>query len=133
MRSPAAERRRPTPWDAVVALAVVAFAVVLIFLLRPTQGSAVTAVITLDGETVAQYRLDQLDQPETLTLNEAPYPLTIAIEPGRICIDHSECPSQDCVHTGRISRSGQQIICLPNRLVISLSGSEAEEFDAVTG
>ena len=59
MRSPAAERRRPTPWDAVVALAVVAFAVVLIFLLRPTQGSAVTAVITLDGETVAQYRLDQ--------------------------------------------------------------------------
>ena len=34
MRSPAAERRRPTPWDAVVALAVVAFAVVLIFLLR---------------------------------------------------------------------------------------------------
>ena len=133
MKSPAAERRRPTPWDAVVALAVIAFAVVLIVLLRPTQGSAITAVVTLDGEPVAQYRLDQVTQPETLTVDEAPYPLPISLEPGRICIDHSDCPSQDCVNTGGISRSGQQIICLPNRLVISLSGSEYEEFDAVTG
>ena len=72
MRSPAAERRRPTPWDAVAALAVIAFAVVLIVLLRPTQGSAITAVVTLDGEPVAQYRLDQMTQPETLTVDEAP-------------------------------------------------------------
>ena len=133
MRSPAADRRRPTLWDGVVALAVVALAVLLVFLLRPAEGSNLTAVITLDGETVAQYRLDQLSQPVTLTVDEGTYPLTIRAEQGRICIEHSDCPSQDCVRTGWISRPGQQIICLPNRLVISLFGTEPEPFDAVTG
>ena len=133
MRSPAAERRRPTVWDGLVVLAVVLFAGALVFLLRPSESSAVTAVVTLDGQVVAQYRLDQLMEPVTLTLEEAPYPLTIQAEQGRICIAHSDCPSQDCVRTGWISHPGQQIICLPNRLVISLSGTETDGFDAVTG
>lgn len=133
MRSPAADRRRPTLLDGAVALAVAALAVALVFLLRPGDSTAVTAVITLDGAQVAQYRLDQLTGPVNLTVDQAPYPLTIEAEPGRIRIAHSDCPSQDCVHTGWVSRPGQQIICLPNRLVISLSGEEAAEFDAMTG
>lgn len=133
MKLPAVERRRPTPWDGLVVLLVVAFAIALIFLLRPDPGTAVTATVVLDGETIAQYRLDQLTDAVTLTLDDAPYPLTIRAESGRICIAHSDCPSQDCVHTGWISQAGQQIICLPNRLVISLSGSETGDFDAVTG
>ena len=133
MRSPAADRCRPTLWDGVVALAVVALAVLLVFLLRPAEGSNLTAVITLDGETVAQYRLDQLSQPVTLTVDEGTYPLTIRAEQGRICIEHSDCPSQDCVRAGWISRPGQQIILLSNRLVITLSGTEPVSFYAVTG
>ena len=133
MRSPAADRRRPTLWDGVVALVVVALAALLVFLLRPAGGSNLTAVITLDGVQVAQYQLDQLDQPITLTVDGGTYPLTIRAEQGRICIEHSDCPSQDCVRTGWISKPGQQIICLPNRLIIALFGSEPEPFDAVTG
>lgn len=68
-----------------------------------------------------------------LVVDEAPYPLTIQAEPGRIRIAESACPSQDCVHTGWISRAGQQIICLPDKLVISLSGSGSQEFDAISG
>ena len=64
-------------WDGLVVLAVVLLAGVLVFLLRPSEGSAVTAVVTLDGAVVAQYRLDQLEEPVTLTLEEASYPLTI--------------------------------------------------------
>ena len=133
MRSPAAERRRPTVWDGLVVLAVVLLAGVLVFLLRPSEGSAVTAVVTLDGAVVAQYRLDQLEEPVTLTLEEASYPLTIQAEHGRIRIAESSCPGQDCVHTGWASRAGQQLICLPNRLVIALEGETSEGIDAVTG
>ena len=53
-------------------------------------------------------------------------------EAGRIRVLHSDCPSQDCVHTGWVSRSGGQIICLPNRLVVTVTGGAAEA-DAVTG
>ena len=134
MRSPAADRRRPTLWDGLLALLVAAAAAALLFFLRPAESNFLTASIVLDGETIGTYDLTGLTEPVTLTVDQADYPLTIRLEPGRVCIGESACPSQDCVHTGWADRAGDQIICLPNRLVISLSGAEAQtDFDAVTG
>ena len=132
MRSPATDRRRPTLWDGLLALLVAAAAAALLFFLRPAESNFLTASIVLDGETIGTYDLTGLTEPVTLTVDQADYPLTIRLEPGRVCIGESACPSQDCVHTGWISRAGEQIICLPNRLVISLTGGQ-QEFDAVTG
>ena len=132
MRSPAADRRRPTLGDGLLALLVAAAAVVLLFFLRPQESNFLTVSVVLEGETVARYELSALTEPRTIPLDQADYPLTIQLEPGRVCIGESACPSQDCVHTGWISRAGEQIICLPNRLVISLTGGQ-QEFDAVTG
>ena len=132
MRSPAADRRRPTLWDGLLALLVAAAAAALLFFLRPAESNFLTASIVLDGETIGTYDLTGLTEPVTLTVDQADYPLTIRLEPGRVCIGESACPSQDCVHTGWISRAGEQIICLPHRLVISLTGGQ-QEFDAVTG
>lgn len=132
MRSPAADRRRPTLWDGLLALLVAAAAAALLFFLRPAESNFLTASIVLDGETIGTYDLTGLTEPVTLTVDQADYPLTIRLEPVRVCIGESACPSQDCVHTGWISRAGEQIICLPNRLVISLTGGQ-QEFDAVTG
>ena len=113
--------------------AVAAAAVALLFFLQPEESNFLTASVVLEGETIAEYELSTLTGPVTLVVDEAPYPLTIQAEPGRIRIAESACPSQDCVHTGWISRAGQQIICLPDKLVISLSGSGSQEFDAISG
>ena len=109
MRSPAAERRRPTLWDGAAALLVAAAAVALLFFLQPEESNFLTASVVLEGETIAEYELSTLTGPVTLVVDE------------------------DCVHTGWISRAGQQIICLPDKLVISLSGSGSQEFDAISG
>ena len=133
VKLPAARHRRPTVWDLAVAGAVVIAAGVLLFFLRPEGGNFLSASIVLDGETIAQYELDKLSEPVFLDLDGAAYPLTIEIQPGRIRIAESSCPGQDCVHTGWASQAGQQIICLPNRLVISLTGTSRDDIDAVTG
>ena len=133
MRLPAAERRRPTLWDAAVVLAVAAAALLLFFQISPSEGNFLTATVVLDGEVIAEYDLSALTDPVSLRLDDIPYPLTIQAEPGRIRIVESSCPSQDCVHIGWVDRAGAQIICLPNRLVISLSGAAEPDFDAVSG
>ena len=133
MKSSAADRRRPTLGDALVALAVLACALLLFFQLRPSTGNFLTATVVLDNEVIAQYDLSALSQAETLEVNSCPYPLCIRIEPGRIRVEESSCPGSDCVHTGWADASGEQIIGLPNRLVISVSGSAGNEIDAVTG
>ena len=114
-------------------LAVAAAALLLFFQISPSEGNFLTATVVLDGEVIAEYDLSALTDPVSLRLDDIPYPLTIQAEPGRIRIVESSCPSQDCVHIGWVDRVGAQIICLPNRLVISLSGAAEPDFDAVSG
>lgn len=133
MKFSAAERTRPTLGDGAVAVAVLAAAGLLLFLFRPTTGNFLTARIVLDNELVAELALSDLDGPVTLDVPNARYPITVEVEPGRIRIGHSDCPSQDCVRTGWVSRAGGQIVCLPNRLVISVTGNAAPDVDGVTG
>ena len=133
MRPSAADRRRPVWGDGLVALLVAAAAVVLLFLFRPEGGNFLTATVVLEGETIATYDLSALAGPVELEVDGAAYPLTVRAEPCRICIAESSCPGKDCVHTGWISRAGGQIICLPNRLVISLTGGASEDIDAISG
>ncbi|HHV44199.1 MAG TPA: NusG domain II-containing protein [Firmicutes bacterium] len=43
------------------------------------------------------------------------------------------CPGQICSHLGTISRPGQAIICLPNRLIVELVGDSMDaEIDGIT-
>lgn len=84
MRSSAAERTRPTFWDALVVLAVLAAAGSLLFLFRPRSGNFLTARIVLDHELVAEIELTALTGPVTLEVPGAPYPITVEAEPGGI-------------------------------------------------
>lgn len=129
----AADRARPTPWDAIVLLAVLAVAGILFFLLLPKDGNFLTAQIVLDQEVVAEIPLSSLTETITFEVPGVEYPMVLEAEPGRIHVAHSDCPSEDCVHTGWISRSGGPIVCLPNRLIITITGSDLPLADAVTG
>lgn len=142
---------RPTPWDGLVVLAVAALAVLC--LLRPWGGrgeGALTAVVSIDGQEADRFLPEELLQsPRTYTGHG--YTLTVALaidyespspdalppsgESG-IRVIAADCPTQDCVHTGIISRGGQSIVCLPARIIISLEGGggvSGDQVDAVLG
>lgn len=133
-RPPAAERTGPAWGDGIAVLLVLLAAGALFFLLLPPQGNLLTAQIVLNGEVRGEYRLDTLHEPLLVSLEEAPWPLTLELSAEGVRVLESACPGQDCVHTGRVSRAGGRILCLPNRLVVSLEGGGVlEDFDAVTG
>ena len=43
----------------------------------------------------------------------------------------ADCPDKLCVHQKAVSRDGESIICLPNKVVVSIEGGEDREMDAV--
>lgn len=43
----------------------------------------------------------------------------------------ADCPDQVCVHQREISKKGESIICLPNKVVIYVSDGKDSEFDAI--
>lgn len=48
--------------------------------------------------------------------------LTVVIEGGAAYVTDSKCPDRVCERTGRISREGQSIVCLPAGVVITVRG-----------
>lgn len=55
----------------------------------------------------------------------------IEIKDGKVHMKDAPCPDKLCIHQGWIDRGA--IVCLPNKVVVSVSGDEGKkEFDAVT-
>lgn len=112
---------RPSLWDALVVLTVVILAAAVVGL--TWRGShdegPLTAVISVDG---VEEKLISLEETEVHTVHANGYTLEVAVENGTVWMTSSDCPTQDCVHTGRISRSGQSIVCLPARVIITIEG-----------
>ena len=134
---------RPKPLDALVAAVVIALAVVtalLFYLPKTGGGDQLTLVITVGGQEQSRTPVTQLpDGPVhiegrggyTLTLSPSYSDLPFSPE-WSVRVSDSDCPGQDCVHTGAISRAGQSIVCLPAQVVISLVAA-ASDVDAVLG
>ena len=58
---------------------------------------------------------------------------TAALGDGAVAVTASDCPGNDCVHSGWISAAGRSIVCLPNRLEVRITGGAGDGVDAVTG
>lgn len=127
-----AKRRKRAAWgDMVVGLIILIAAVILAVLLLPHSEKALTAQVVLDGEAILSCRLDELE--DTLRFPVAgEYPLVLELSSDGVLVVEAQCPGEDCMHTGMIARAGEQIVCLPNRVVVSLQGNGAA-YDAVTG
>lgn len=106
---------KPNFWDVIVVLAVIALAALSAMTVwrGGTETGTLTAVVTADGQEIDRFApADLLDAPRTYSYNGVT--LTVAAEDGNgLRVSSSDCPTQDCVHTGTISRSGQSIVCLP--------------------
>ena len=57
---------------------------------------------------------------------------TLAIENGSAYMSEASCPDKLCVHQGKISETGRSIVCLPDRVVVSIAGEDEGEYDAFT-
>lgn len=120
-------------YDAVVAaiVALLAVAVALWFYLPKTQSGELTVVISTGGEETERVKLNNFTET-TVTHNG--YTLRITADDSGVWVADSDCPTQDCVHTGTITRAGQSIVCLPAQVVVHLEGTaSADAPDVIVG
>ena len=127
----AIQRTRVAWGDLVVGLVVLAAAAMLTAFPFLRSGQATTVQVTVDGEEIYAQRLERLDEPLQLAV-EGVYPLVLELSRDGVRVVETKCPGEDCLHTGAITRAGEQIVCLPNRMAVSLQGEEAA-YDAITG
>lgn len=54
----------------------------------------------------------------------------LVIEGGSVRLADADCPDRLCVRQGAVSRSGESIICLPHKLVITIEGRAGTDSSA---
>ncbi len=95
-----------------------------------TRDSGAEVLVTVEGEEL--YRLP-LDKDTELVIGTGEKYNTLVISGGEAYIEDASCPDHVCVKSGRVSFDGQIIVCLPNKLVVSIVGGEASELDGIAG
>ena len=102
-------------------IGIIAAAVLLFFLLRTLlvpEGDVLE--ITVDGELYGTY---SLSEDRTVEIGDGN---VCRIKNGQVTMIRADCPDQLCIHQKAIGSGGGSIICLPNRVVLSVGGYEKD-------
>ena len=114
-------------------------------------GSSSKVIIESGGDLYARYPLSEdrtvvvpapkqiaADAPSADTDGEASaqydYYNVVVISGGTVSVTEASCKNQVCVKHGVISRPGESIVCLPNRMVVRIENGSGEGggYDSVT-
>lgn len=118
--------------DLIIVGALLVAALALFFLMRARQdrdtGTGAQAVVTVDGQEIGRY---PLKKSGTFPLNGGTN--ILVVENGEAWVSEADCPDKVCMGMGKISRNGEFIACLPNRLLIVVEGAaEQSPVDGMT-
>ena len=106
-------------------LLIAALSLLAVFL---TQEAGAWVSVKVNGVEIAKYSLSV----------DGEYPLNggtniLKIQNGEAFLEDANCPDKLCVNQGKISKSGQTITCLPNKLTVTIYGeSDGDGVDLVS-
>ena len=90
------------------------------------QQDAGQITITVNQEIFGTYLLS--DNQE-IKINDTNY---LIIEDDKADMIDASCPNKECVHQKEISKKGETITCLPNKVIVQVTNGESAELDGVT-
>jgi len=103
-------------------------AIGMVFLNSFEEGTNV--LVTLDGK---QYTKASILNDRLIEMDAKTGTMFIEISNGKVRVSKATCQSKICLRQGWISKTGQVIVCVPNKLIIELNSDNAPSLDAVTG
>ncbi len=103
----------------VALLLVVAIAGACLYFFR---GEGDTVTVSVDGEVIATYPLDK-DRVEDIHTGKDGLNRLI-IKDGKAWVEKASCPDGICAAHKPIYREGESIVCLPNKVVITVKTAD---------
>lgn len=96
---------------------------------KATTKNAV-AVIYVEDREVGRYPLSE-DLTVTVAGKDGGENV-VEVKNQKVSIIKATCPDRICVHHQEISKNGETIVCLPNRVVVEVQSEKEAEVDGTT-
>ena len=110
---------------------MVCTAVSVMFLRLKSSDELLEVVVKKDSEIVYTQQLGQLVTETEICVDDE-YNIILKENPDGVQVISSDCGDKVCVNTGKITRSGQAVVCLPAHVSVELRGGEPEA-DVIVG
>lgn len=94
------------------------------------KNSGAFAKVTVDGELYGAYPLEK--EKTIQVIKEGRVVNVLKMENGMADMITADCPDKLCVHQKAVSKAGETIVCLPNRVVVEVTGGNKAALDAMT-
>ena len=88
--------------------------------LMRSSGSDQKVKVISAGEVVGIY---PLENDSEVDVNRYVHLNIVSIKDKKVHMEYSDCRNKVCVHTGEITRPGETIVCLPNYVIVEITGS----------
>ncbi len=103
----------------VIAFFLMVSLLLFLFLRGGKEGSEVRVMV--EGKEIGVYSLSRDGE---YSLNGGTN--TLIIKDGKAYMTDADCPDKLCVRQGKISRNGETITCLPNKLTVTVIDEKGE-------
>lgn len=113
--------------DFVAVAMVLAVLIASIVMLTAKKGG--TVEVYVDGKLTYSYSLDKNRTFEVYCDNGKN---VVEIKDGKVSVIDADCNNRACVKSKAISKKGEQIVCLPHKLIVVIKGGSEAELDART-
>lgn len=87
------------------------------------------AIVKVDGEIYGQYSLKK-EQIIQIPSERDNYNQLVITE-GYADIQDASCPDKICVHQKKINKSGETLVCLPNKVIVEIKSEEKSSLDGI--
>lgn len=110
--------------DKIIAFLILLFACLLylLFNLIIFDGKPQTAEVYVDGKFYASYRLNNIKNTKLVRIETEFGSNTLELSGNGVRVTDASCKDKVDVRAGKISKSNQMIICVPNRFSVHLTG-----------
>jgi hypothetical protein len=115
--------------DRILIIIIAILALILIMELMLTKNYASVVVVRSDGNIVKTVSLNK-NMVFEVKSNEGH--LFVEIKNRKVRVINSTCKDKLCEKEGWIEKPGESIICLPNRISITIIGKKKDNVDTIT-
>ncbi len=116
-------------WDMILITVALLAAGVFLLCINVFSTAGEYAVVEVNGETVVQLSLAEDTVYDIEIENEVTN--TLKIENGEAKMISADCPDKICVNHRSISKNNESIICLPNKVIITIVSDAESDIDGV--